>query len=220
MYINLETKDLDRATRLLTGLGKSELVQKALQRAMQRATQHLRSQTSKRIREEYAISKKDLRTSENIRISYTSDGMFARVYFSSEKIPLYRYTWTTPKMPTQDKSKYTAALLSGTAGEDTAVWRMFRPGVAAKAGQKLSEAPTQFKHAFIAKMSNGHIGIFERKPREKQDSDKQNKIWQLMGSSISQMVGNETVAENLTNDACKKFEERFDHEVNRLLGID
>lgn len=209
MYINLESKDLDRATRLLTGLGKSELVQKALQRAMQRATQHLRSQTSKRIREEYAISNKDLRTSENIRISYTSDGMFAKVYFSSEKIPLYRYTGTTPKTPTQDRSKHTAALLTGSTN-----WKTVHPGIAAKAHQKLSTGLTQFDNAFIAKMGSGHIGIFER------ISQQSRKIRELMGSSISQMVGNETVAENLTNDACKKFEERFDHEVNRLLGID
>lgn len=71
---------------------------------------------------------------------------------------------------------------------------------------------TAFEHAFIAQMNSGHIGIFER------ETTKRFPIDQIMGLSGAQMVGNTEIEEKMSKEARSKFEERLDHEIDRLLN--
>ena len=197
-------KSLSRAEKLLAGIPGG--VEKAVKSAMPRAVSHLQKQSYERIRERYAISEANIREDETIKVEYHyGGGVQAVVRFSGHKIPLYRFDGASPKSPTYDKSKLVSALVSGG-------WKMVHPGAAASGHQLKGTAPTVFDNAFVAAMNAGdkkHVGIFERVG---------NSIQELMGSSVAQMIGSDEVKEKLAEDASRKFEERMEHEIDRLLN--
>ena len=61
---------------------------------------------------------------------------------------------------------------------------------------------TEFEHAFIAQMNSGHIGIFER------TTSKRLPIEEIMGLSGAQMVQNEVIIDQLSEEAQEKVNER------------
>lgn len=71
---------------------------------------------------------------------------------------------------------------------------------------------TAFEHAFIAQMDSGHIGIFER------EGTKRLPISQIMGLSGAQMVQNEVIIDELSEEAQDKVNERLTHEIERILN--
>ena len=73
-----------------------------------------------------------------------------------------------------------------------------------------------FDEAFVARMANGHTGIFERTGGS--TSNGTDAIRELFGPSVPQMLGYEDVREKLTGEAMEKFNERLDHEVQRILN--
>ena len=199
---------LTEAEKLLAGIPNG--VEKAVKSAMPRATSHLRTNASKEIRKRYAISAANLRTDENVKVSYSyGNGVQARVFFAGEKIPLFRYNGSSPSAPSFDQRRTVNAIVSGG-------WRKVHPGVAGSGHQLVSTAPERFENAFVARFSSGHIGIFERTGGE--TASGKAEIKEIMGSAIPQMLGNEEVAEQLAAGAMEKFEERLDHEVLRILN--
>ena len=70
-----------------------------------------------------------------------------------------------------------------------------------------------FESAFIAAMKSGHIGMFEREGR------KRLPVSEFMGLSAAQMVGEQTVSEQLQQEAQRLVEERLEHEIDRLLNL-
>ncbi len=71
---------------------------------------------------------------------------------------------------------------------------------------------TAFDHAFIAQMNSGHIGIFER------DGKERLPISEIMGLAGAQMMQNVEVEDHLSEDAQKMFEQRVEHEIDRILN--
>lgn len=203
-YVTIEEfggHSVDRATKILAGIPGG--AQKAIQSAMPRAVSHLQKQSGERVRERYAISQANLRANETIKVDYQmGQGVKATVKFAGAKIPLYRFDGASPKSPAVDKSKLVSALVSGG-------WKKVHPGKAASGHQLVGTSPTTFENAFVATMSSGHTGIFERVG---------DKLDELMGSSVAQMVGNDEVVNKLAEDTSKKFEERMEHEITRLLS--
>ena len=192
---------LSRAEKLLAGIPGG--VEKALKSAMTRTVSHLQTKSTERIRERYAISQQNIRANENIRIRYSmGNGIVANVYFSGAKIPLFRFDGASPRGPQFQGDRLVHALVNGS-------WKMVHPGVAAAGHQLASTGPQRFENAFVATMNSGHTGIFEREG---------SGISEIMGSSVAQMVGHDEVAEKLAEDASRKFEERMDHEVSRIIS--
>lgn len=192
---------LQRANLLLASIPDG--VKKAINAAMPRAVSHLRTKSIERIRERYAISAKNIRSEENIKVQYRiGDSIEATITISGRKIPLYRFDGSAPKAPTWDRSR----LIRGITQEG---WKTIPAGVPARGHVLAGTSPQLFEHAFTATMSNGHTGIFERNG---------SAIDEIMGLSVAQMIGNEEVAEKLAEDTSEKFEERMEHEINRLLN--
>lgn len=205
---NFGQEAIDKATKLLAGIDGG--VEKAVKNAMPRAVSHLRANTVKAIQERYAISATNIRTNENVTVRYTyQDGVQAFINFAGQKIPLYRYDGAAPKTPSADTSKWVHAMISGKM-------RTVHPGLAASGHQFKSTSPTQYRNAFVAEMQSGHVGIFERTGGVTASGG--DEIKELMGSSVSQMIGNEEIADALVDDAEKKFEERIDHEILQVLN--
>lgn len=75
----------------------------------------------------------------------------------------------------------------------------------------VKRASKSLPHAFVAQMSNGHIGIFERVGKSRYP------IRQLYSVSAPQMAGNEEVLEGAMERASIVFDERLSHEIGRLL---
>lgn len=204
------SQSLDRAEKMLAGFPGG--LDKAIKSAMARSLSHLRTSSIKEIRKVYAISAAALRTEKNIKTKYTyhpGAGISGYVLFSGRKIPLYRYDGTSPVQPTQDTSKNINALINGQ-------WRKTHPGVTAAGHQKVSTSPTRFEDAFVARMPNGHVGIFERTGGA--TSTGNDALEELMGSSVPQMVGNDEVQQALVDETMKKFDERLSHEVDVILA--
>ena len=199
---------IEHANKVLIGIPGG--VESAVKNAMPRAASALRTGSAKAIQEKYDISSANLRTNENVRISYDyNNGFTANVLFSGKKIPLFRYNKTSPKTPSVDKGKTVNVILSGG-------WRTVHPGQAASAHQLKSSSPMKFNNAFVARMKSGHVGIFERTGGISSNGNEQIK--ELQGSSVPQMLGSQEVQEKLKETAAKKFEERMDHEITRILN--
>ena len=199
---------IERAKTLLAGIPGG--VDKAAKAAMSRTVDRLRRGSNPAIREKYDISDEGIRAEKNVRVRYSfQNGVQATVTFSGRKIPLYRFGGAYPKVPTQDIAAGKKPVMVKGA------WTMQYQGMAARGHQFKGTGPTQFMDAFVAQMKSGHIGIFERTGgRTSEGSD---AIREIMGSSVAQMVGNQQVAQRLTEGAYKTFETELDKAVYRIL---
>lgn len=70
---------------------------------------------------------------------------------------------------------------------------------------------TLFEDAFIANMPYG-IGVFER------ETSRRFPVSEIMGLSAAQMVGNESVVQELQQEAQELVNERLEHEIERILN--
>lgn len=203
---------LERARALLANVPDG--IDKAMKAAASRAVQKLQSGSNAAIREKYDITDANIRTEKNVKVRYSyPNGVRAVVTFSGHKIPLYRFGGSAPKMPTPDTSEGLKWVKSHKA------WRQFYQGVTARGHQFKSTSPSpQVSDAyegFTAQMKSGHIGLFERTGGE--TSYGSDQIREIMGNSVAQMVGNQEVAEKLTEKAYTDFEDELNKAVYRIL---
>lgn len=199
---------IERAKTLLAGIPGG--VDKAAKAAMSRTVDRLRRDSNQAIREKYDISDEGIRAEKNVRVRYSfQNGVQATVTFSGRKIPLYRFGGAYPKVPTQDIAAGKKPVMVKGA------WTMQYQGMAARGHQFKGTGPTQFMDAFVAQMKSGHIGIFERTGGS--TSEGSDAIREIMGSSVAQMVGNQQVAQRLTEGAYETFETELDKAVYRIL---
>ncbi len=199
---------LDHAAKVLAGIPDG--VNKAVRSALPRTVSSLRGESVRAIQTKYDISAANIRSKQNISIRYSYGAVSeAYVLFSGRKIPLYRYNGTSPKNPAVNASKTVMVNIDGTL-------KPMHPGVAAAAHQLKGTSPTKFQNAFVTKMDSGHVGIFERTGGV--TSSGRDQIKELQGSSVPQMLGNESVQTHLADRASQKFEERMEHEILRILN--
>ena len=205
---------LEQAERLLEGIPDG--IERALSGAIRRATAHMQSVSKKAVRERYAISAANIRAEESVTVAYTyQNGVQAYVHFAGNRIPLYRFDGARPAQPTYDTSRLVPVML-GTDADGEGKWRMVHPGAAAYGHVLKSTSPKQFQNAFVAKMANGHIGIFEHTGG--MTGNDLDEIEELYGPSVPQMLGNQEVAEQLTGEAMESFEKNLDQYVYALLN--
>ena len=200
---------MDRAVRLLSGIQSG--IEKALDSAAKSATSRMRKASVKAVRERYAIKAASVRENENVQVTYTyNSGVQATVRFAGRRIPLYRFDGATPSQPTRD----TSGRLPVMTGEDH--WRLVYPSVPAAGHVLKGTSPTRFESAFVARMPNGHVGIYERTGGR--TSGGKDEIEELFGPSVPQMLGNETVARALVQETVQSFEKDLNHSVMAILS--
>ncbi len=210
-YIRIEevgASTVKKAEKILAGVPGG--IEKALKDAMSRAVSKIRTGSSDKIRERYAISKANIRANQNIHIKYSySDGVSAFVTFSGKKIPLYRYDGASPKTPTWDMTiKHPVYTGDG--------WRMLSPGVSSYGHLLQGTSPVKFENAFVAQMKSGHTGIFERTGGAASGGG--DEICEIMGLSVPQMLGHEEVQSKLSDEAMEVFTKRLDDNILRILN--
>ena len=206
MEINLTESanaSIARAAKLLTGTAGG--FDKAIKSVMPRVADNVRNESTKAIRERYAISEQNLRAEKNIKESHYiySDGeITASFRFSGHKIPLWRYDGGSKKVTLHYPSQKNISDVVES--------------VYASARQLKSESPKRLTKTFISRFKSGHTGIFEMTGMKGTYGN--TLISEKMGSSFPQMLGSEEVMRSLTEKAVKKFSERMEHEVMRILN--
>lgn len=181
--IEITSEAIERAETLLAGIPKG--AERAFSNAINRAVTYSKTKAFKEVRKVYAVKQNDLNSATAIRIQNANTGDIAGfVLFSGVKLPLYKFN-VSQNAPKKSKS-IRAGLMKGSQ--------------------------TEFKHAFIAQMNSGHIGIFER------TTSKRLPIEEIMGLSGAQMVQNEVIIDQLSEEAQEKVNERVMHEIDRILN--
>ncbi len=210
-YIRIEevgASTVKKAEKILAGVPGG--IEKALKDAMSRAVSKIRTGSSDKIRERYAISKSNIRANENISIRYSyNDGVQVLVTFSGQKIPLYRYDGSSPKIPTWDTTRKQPIKTADG-------WKMLSPGVSASGHLLQGTSPVRFENAFVAQMKSGHTGIFERTGGS--SSSGSDAVREIMGLSVPQMLGHEEVQSKLSDEAMEVFTKRLDDNILRILN--
>ena len=207
--IKVDTGQLRRAEEILRGIpGGAE---QAVKSSLLRARQHLWTQSRREVRKKYDISDANLRAERSARMTYRYSpgaGIEAGVDFMGNKIPLHKFTGSAPR----ERVDQNKTVLVNAYG----AMRFVHPSIAAKAHQYRETPAETFPHAFVARMRSGHVGIFERE-KGKTRLDPNLPIHELKGDAFSQMVGEQSVRDALTEDALDTMEKRLDHEIERIL---
>lgn len=164
---------------------------KALARAVNRALEGARTDAIKKICAEYSVRPVDVRKTLHI-VRATPEKPEAHILSSGSAIPLIKFR-VSPSKPPQQKHK--------KIGE--------RKNVVA--GVKFGTA-TPFPYSFVAKVGNGHVGVFSRVAGESLP------IKQKWGPSVPQMLGSEAVLKYIEEQAKGRLEKELRHQINYLFG--
>ena len=102
---------------------------------------------------------------------------------------------------------------------------LLNPKTRAKSGRKMvtgaikRDGIKNLPNAFIAYHS-GKLGAFERTGKFGfRGNSKRERIRRLRGPSAPQMLGNLSILEYLQGYADEKFRMRFEHEIDRVIGL-
>lgn len=182
--IEITADAIERVSTLLADIPKG--AEKVFSLSMNRGLTKVKTQALKQVKTVYTVNSTALSAATNTRISKASTGNLAGyVSFSGVKIPLHKFKVTPTKPGTGNQVK--VAVKKGGSG-------------------------TPFEDAFVAEMSSGHVGVFERTGR------KRLPVEEKMGLSAAQMVGNENIIDRLETEAQELVNERIIHEMNRILN--
>ena len=181
---------------------------KAMHDALRRMKSYINARAQEIVPEEYDITKSGMRKEGTVRqrIHYTAgDGIESVTAFNGHLIALYKFHPNPNRDTRQDRFVYVTK-----GGRKVRV----RPGVPAAAHLAKSKPLTQIPNAFIAKMKNGHVGVWERTGKWSRYGNE--RIRELTGNSIAHMVGYGGVADKLLADATNAFHARLDSNVQRI----
>lgn len=186
-------------------------VDAAAKSALKRSAEHLKSESKKEVAKVYDISKRELDANASSNVSYVRDGndFTAYISFSGQKIPLFKYGGASPKSDENRQAKIVRIMRGGKMVS-------VHPSFSATGHQMRGTPSASLGNAFTAKMKSGHIGIFRRTGGSQEDWGL--PIQEIMGSSFPQMVGNTGVSEELIKGAADTFENRFEHELERIIA--
>ena len=201
---------LEMASMLLSGIPNG--IQRAVKSATPRAATFLRSESNKAVRNKYDVTAGTLNKygSSEARYPMTGDVIQADILFRGFKVPLIDFNGSGPRTSdVWDKSHRNYVFIKGE-------WKYRWPGKPAKGHQYKGGGSKSFDKAFIGKMPSGHVGIFDRTGG--MTAENSSKIHQLMGDAPPQMIDNPEVLDPLSTSTAEKFQERLDHEVERLLN--
>lgn len=195
----------------------------AVRDAAGKAARKVQTASVAAIQEQFDITAENIRANRAIKASVRREngGVQAVVKFSGKRIPLHRFGGASPAWPSQNVAMGKLPVLVNGSGIGKGVWSSQYPGVQAKGHQYKSTQPVPLSRdgldAFVARMSksSGHVGIFARTGNATAYGGDQ--ITELMGDSVPQMLGHETAAKALTEEAYAAFEQNLDAAVYRIL---
>jgi len=193
--IEVSEQTIDRIHAILAGVEKAD--EKVLKPALARGLMAGKTAAGRMVRQTYHISAGDFNSRGYMRynsVSSTGDGIIGSIEYSGSVIPLMKFK-VAPTTPKQKKTPSAAVL---------------------KASSLTKFA--RLNNVFVAQMKSGHIGIFERRKGTVSPNAGKEKLKELLSPAVPQMVGNETVMENVEKRVNEVVNQRIDHEIERLLN--
>lgn len=194
--ITIDDKELEKAQKLLGGIENG--VKRAITSAINHSLGKAKTKLKKKITQEYYIKSSDVE--KTLSIKKANYSTLAGTISSRSK----RTSLTKLKL-----KKSGTSILSGVRKSN---------------GIKLLRGKDElFGKPFTAKMKNGHTGVFQRKTKQRigvgmgSSSEQENPIQELYTLSIPQMAGEKGVQKYIEEEAEKMVNERFEHEVERIL---
>jgi len=187
--IQFTPEQIERARQQLERLpGKLAI---ALARAINRAAEAARAEAIRGVTARYNVKAASVRKTITMRRANSADPR-ARVVSVGSAIPLIGFV-VSPNKPAKRRLKtpHKAAVLKG-------------------------EGLKPFPGAFVARMKNGHIGVFTR-TGEQNEKTKKEKIKERYGPPIPEMMNNKDVRVSIEARATEMLNKRLDHEVNQIL---
>lgn len=176
---------IEEAERLLQGLPGA--VPRATSRAMNRAMTQSRTEAVRRVRDEYHGKASDIR--DTMRIYRASPGdLHAKLESVGSPIRITQFR-VTPRKPTAQMKRK----------------RPVKVSVLKRGGGTI-------KGAFVARMSSGFVGVFNRGTKARLP------IYNRYGPSAAQMLSKDVVQIDVEDKMVEVFERRLDHEVQNILG--
>lgn len=161
-------------------------VPKALASAINRAAEGARADAVTKTKEEYTITASRVRETISIRKASTSN--LSAAVTSRGRPRALSYYKIRPGKATKR-----------------------RPADGVYAQVKRSGGGTIAK-SFVAKMSSGHVGVFNRTGASR------FPIVQRHGPSVAQMLESKSVSQAVEAGAARRIDDRLNHEINRLLA--
>ena len=185
LNIEFDKRQYSEIMAKVTLLADEKEIQKAVNRAAKRAADTAKAETVRQLSAEYTLPVSELRGTISTR-NLASGGAVMQI--SSGPFALTKFQGTLPKEVMPPAKGPVIAQVKKTGG-----------------GQVLGRS-------FVAKMKNGHKGVYERKGKER------FPLEQHFGPSTTGMFkANETVNEAVSKKAMDNFHERVIHEFERLM---
>ncbi|GHU82787.1 hypothetical protein FACS189468_7360 [Spirochaetia bacterium] len=175
-------------------------IDKAVNRAARRAGDAGKAETKRQLAAEYTLPSSEI--GKTIEVKPLSEGVKMRIFSSVHELILFNTKPKTPMPPAKGPVR-----------------------VQVKKGDGSSE----LGHAFVAKMPNGHIGIFEREGQKRKNKDTHGReiagskvhdhIQELFGpSTVGMFEANETVHNAVIEKIMETLDKRMIHELDFILN--
>lgn len=194
--ITIDDKELEKAQKLLGGIENG--VKRAITSAINHSLGKAKTKLKKKITQEYYIKSSDVEKTLSIK----------------------KANYSTLAGTISSRSKRTSLTKLKLKKSETSILS----GVRKSNGIKLLRGKDElFGKPFTVKMKNGHTGVFQRKTKQRigvgmgSSSEQENPIQELYTLSIPQMAGEKGVQKYIEEEAEKMVNERFEHEVERIL---
>lgn len=182
--IEFAAGQIKKAEELLGGIKGA--LPKVQTRAINRSLSTARAEAVRCVRAEYIVNAGDVRKTIKIN-NATAAHPTGSILSTGSPISLEKFD-VSPKRPNTGKNKSVVTARVKKGG-----------------GKK------PIKNAFIAKVSNGHTGVFVRSGKSRYP------IRNLYGPSIPQMISAENVSSKIEEKAAEMMDKRLEHEISRVL---
>ena len=184
---------------------------------LRRVQSNVRKNISKKVLKRYAVKSNEIKKTVHYNKPKRSE-LNASVWVEGGTLPLIKF-----KVKPQDVIKLKGIKAVGSYVDGGVKYpgrQRYKYKVLKSTSLKKSET------AFVQKMQNGHIGLFRRIYQNYGSKINynvkrkfaNNKIEELHGPSVPQMVGNEEVMNPILKEAEAVYNRRIIHELNRVLG--
>jgi hypothetical protein len=189
--IAFDVDQLERAQLLLATVPNG--VERAAASALNRAAAHARTQAIRRVEKKYFIEKEAVAKVISVRPRASVNSLFVSVSAKTRSKRLMNFN-VTPNSFAYGK-------------------KMPRPQVEVIRGS----GQETFDDAFIAVVRGNHVGVFERPRGGGITASGKDRLHQLYGPNVPQMMGHTDIATFINSAAAKVLQVRLDHEISRLL---
>lgn len=203
--IEITAEQLERIELLLQEVPKG--AERAVRSIISQAQKVGRKRIYTAITTVYDIEESELKKRRNTRIYLRTrkmdSGIVGEIKIFSNKIPLHKFG-AKPQSPKAMPHRVPVIINDK--------WVMMRPGITPFARQMKSRPFQRFDDAFVAKMPNGHEGIFERK------HIRTSEVTEIMGNSVSQMVEHLEVMEQIEDAVMETIHKRIEPVITHILN--